>query len=795
MEIQGRHMPRVTVAMSMHNAEPFLHQCIDSILSQTYDDFELLIVDDGSTDSSPEIVESYKNHKIRLIRNSHDFISSLNILLEESRGEYIARMDADDIMMPDRLEVEVSYLDSHPDVDAVCSGATRIDRFGNRIGHIGFNRHDATDITARMMCEVNHVCNPTTMMRRSSGERFNLRYSHDHMWAEDYDFWSSLLVAGGIIHCLPDILLLYRESPSQVTALHYSEMMEATGKIKNRLTDHLVTLSNPGYQDPLIAKSDKELTLIIPFLNEGEEVANTVRSFLDHGGRGRVEIIVINDCSYDSYPYAKELSAIPEVTYVLNRKRLGVAASRDKGVSLCRTPYFLLLDAHMRAYDDLWVSEIPQVLRQNDRQILCCQTRFLIYNDCGEVVDAEGVTTTYGARMIFKSKALMPGIEWVKEEREAARATEEIQCVLGAGYAASCSYWLEIGGLEGLDQYGCDEQLISLKAWMSGGRCLLLKNCVLGHIYRNRMPYIIGNNTMLRNSLFISESLFSLKERCKARAAAYLVDSDRFVKEFTSLSTNMRPLIDSNRRRMTAREFVEVVDMNRYVSSLDRQLKSDIAIRLDDIATRLMEASADNNGLFSGATAYGIWLSLYAKFTGDKDASRLAASMIQRASSEIVSADITFATGIAGIGWALRFLLQEELYDVEKSLLDQFDNLILEYIVNGSIDAATDLSLPTGTAGILAYCCIAGFYDRYPKSFTALDNAAASIISGGNNDFTGLFYAFLWMQLRSTPEGVRHLPTDWGCPTPFIPKNQRFWNISLYDGILASSISILQEKL
>lgn len=513
-------MSSVTVAMSMRNASRYIRECIDSILSQTFTDFELLIVDDGSTDGSVDIVRSYSDPRIHLICCDHDFTASLNTLLDQARGRYIARMDADDIMMPDRLQVEYDYLESHPEVAAVCSQAIKIDELGNIIGHIG-SGSETLRITPRMMCETNHVCNPSSMMRSDIVES-GLRYECEYEYAEDYRFWSRVVSEIGPVDCLPRELLYYRVSDDQVTSTHWDEMMQATDRVKRALTDRLVNLANPGYSDPVIPESDRQLSLIIPFLNEGEEVENTVRSFLDHGGRGRVDIIVINDCSYDSYPYMERLSAISGVSYFLNRERLGVAASRDKGVALCRTPYFLLLDAHMRAYDDLWTTEIPRLLRENDRRILCCQTRVLEKDNYGNITEISAIKH-FGCRLTFTAKIPIPGIEWVKEERETYQDIEPIEAILGAGYGISKRYWNHIGGLNGLVQYGCDEQMLSLKTWLEGGSCILLKKVMLGHIYRKNMPYKVHDNILLRNSLMISESIFPLKEKYRARAYAHTV--------------------------------------------------------------------------------------------------------------------------------------------------------------------------------------------------------------------------------------------------------------------------------
>ena len=103
--------PAISVCMPMYNAALHLQECLDSILSQTFGDFELLIVDDGSTDESVAIAEACSDPRVRLIKNEHDYIASLNLLLAEAKGKYIARMDADDVMMPYRLEVQYGYME------------------------------------------------------------------------------------------------------------------------------------------------------------------------------------------------------------------------------------------------------------------------------------------------------------------------------------------------------------------------------------------------------------------------------------------------------------------------------------------------------------------------------------------------------------------------------------------------------------------------------------------------------------------------------------------------------------
>lgn len=113
------HIPQVSVCMLMYNK--YLRECIDSVLTQTFKYFEFLIVDDGSDDDSMEIVKSYHDNKIRLIQNTHDYIGSLNMLLDEAHGKYIARMDTDDIMLSEWLQVQFDYMEYHSSIDLVAS--------------------------------------------------------------------------------------------------------------------------------------------------------------------------------------------------------------------------------------------------------------------------------------------------------------------------------------------------------------------------------------------------------------------------------------------------------------------------------------------------------------------------------------------------------------------------------------------------------------------------------------------------------------------------------------------------
>ena len=127
-------MPKVSVIMSVYNGEKYLKEAVDSILNQTFKDFEFIIVDDGSTDGTFAILKNYKDHRIKIINQSRLGIAEAkNKAVDSSSGEYIAIMDADDVSLPERLEVEVDFLEQHKDVGLVSADLYMVDENGKLI--------------------------------------------------------------------------------------------------------------------------------------------------------------------------------------------------------------------------------------------------------------------------------------------------------------------------------------------------------------------------------------------------------------------------------------------------------------------------------------------------------------------------------------------------------------------------------------------------------------------------------------------------------------------------------------
>lgn len=223
---------KVTILLPVYNGEKYIKECLYSIMQQTFSDFEVLIIDDGSTDKTSSIIETVNDDRIKMVRRTHGFIDSLNYGLSEARGEYIARMDADDIMMPNRIETQVKLLDDKPEI-TVCSSWIKLNGKGldGRSIRKGYEKLHAPYVS---LLENNFICHPATMIRKSFLEKHHLRYKN-YIHAEDYKFWCDIALAGGEFWIIPEELLEYRISDGQVSSKYNYEQTKTALRIKEEI--------------------------------------------------------------------------------------------------------------------------------------------------------------------------------------------------------------------------------------------------------------------------------------------------------------------------------------------------------------------------------------------------------------------------------------------------------------------------------------------------------------------------------------------------------------------------------
>jgi glycosyltransferase involved in cell wall biosynthesis len=211
-------MPRVTVVIAIFNSERYLSQSIQSIRSQRFDDFELILLDDGSDDQSVEIARcaAKEDPRVILVKGDHrGVVHQRNAGVELAKAEFIAMMDSDDIALADRLALQVRHLEAHPDCCAVGTGVMRIDEDGLPIDEWHLPEHHEEIDEKHMAGQGGAIVNPSVMLRKSAVIKVG-GYRTGYDSAEDYDLFLRLAEVGGLAN-LPQVLLRYRLHAKSLT--------------------------------------------------------------------------------------------------------------------------------------------------------------------------------------------------------------------------------------------------------------------------------------------------------------------------------------------------------------------------------------------------------------------------------------------------------------------------------------------------------------------------------------------------------------------------------------------------
>ncbi|MGC8559500.1 MAG: glycosyltransferase [Phycisphaerae bacterium] len=211
--------PPVSVLLPVFNAAEFLSAAIDSITAQSLADIQIVIINDGSTDGSTDILKDYARQDSRIEvhqRPNRGLVATLNEGIDLCHGEFIARMDADDISLPQRLEKQLHHMRSHPQTVAM---GTAIEYLATR-GPTGVNSRQPTDADTilNLLPRKNCISHPTVMMRKSSVQAVG-GYRGVYLHAEDYDLWLQLARCGDLEN-LPEPLVQYRVHSDQISARH-----------------------------------------------------------------------------------------------------------------------------------------------------------------------------------------------------------------------------------------------------------------------------------------------------------------------------------------------------------------------------------------------------------------------------------------------------------------------------------------------------------------------------------------------------------------------------------------------
>jgi glycosyltransferase involved in cell wall biosynthesis len=221
----------VSVLMPVYNAEVYLRDAMSSVFAQTFRDFELIVVDDGSTDSTASILEACGDSRLRVLRNQGNLgvIASLNRGLEWARGEFIARMDADDFCYPNRLAVQIEFMKRRPEIGVVGAWYRPIGARRFRMVRLPATHEDIC-AWLPFHCPIAH---PTTVLRRKVLVSNKLNYDLEYRHAEDYDLWSRAAHVTRLAN-IPQALLRYRVHLDQVTSHHRDVQAVNSKRVRRR---------------------------------------------------------------------------------------------------------------------------------------------------------------------------------------------------------------------------------------------------------------------------------------------------------------------------------------------------------------------------------------------------------------------------------------------------------------------------------------------------------------------------------------------------------------------------------
>lgn len=258
--------PLISVILPCYNAMPYLPYSIESILNQTYSNLEIICINDGSTDNTGEVLDNYamKDSRIQVIHNSSNLklIATLNKVIDLARGDYIARMDADDVSMPNRIQQQISYLENNPEIDMVSSKYCLIDSKGDIVSDSFLRNHSwkANYFASLLFTPISHAI---LLSRKSVFKENKYALDVNSLHVEDYELWCRLIQLKGVkIENLNEVLYKIRINENSVSWKFATLQLENFVKINNKYFNLFSKNKANINESKVIAnRIDKEVTV------------------------------------------------------------------------------------------------------------------------------------------------------------------------------------------------------------------------------------------------------------------------------------------------------------------------------------------------------------------------------------------------------------------------------------------------------------------------------------------------------------------------------------------------------
>ncbi len=265
-------MPLLSVVMSTYNRENLVIETVDSVLNQTFEDFEFIIIDDFSTDSTFKVLSSYDDKRIKLLRNSVNKGCTFNYHVAHNlaKGKYIAHIDDDDISYSTRFEKQLEYLKENPDVSLL---GTFIETFGEnaRPSWVFYTEPEKINFTMNFY---NPICHSSIIYDKSFADRNSINYNLNCKCAQDYDFYKQFILKGGKIANLDEVLVQYRMHSKRLTDV--SETQQVQINVAEKVKDELLS----RFMNPDEILEFKNLLFNFPYNNYDMQNALNAMSIL-----------------------------------------------------------------------------------------------------------------------------------------------------------------------------------------------------------------------------------------------------------------------------------------------------------------------------------------------------------------------------------------------------------------------------------------------------------------------------------------------------------------------------------
>ena len=372
---------------------------------------------------------------------------------------------------------------------------------------------------------------------------------------------------------------------------------------------------------------------------------------------------------------------------------------------------------------------------------------------------------------------------------------EPVANVLGAGYAASVRYWQYLKGLQGLSKYGNDESLISFKVWREGGRCLLVKDVVIGHIYRSSSPYKHYREEEVANYLLVSYLIFPQAWYCRSLAIALRKDPALYGSAALHLQQE-EEAIESQKEYLSSIftvPFASVLQLHRerMADTPDLQkMKATLAAVNDFVKAH----PVTRGGLYEGRAGQLLWFCHYAHLLEDDSLYGLQRKLWNSLEKDILYRALpwNFAQGVSGVGWMLMYLYAWGLLDAyPEQLLEQIDKQLQE------VDAdRLPAGMDEGVGGILAYAVLRlkTGTPQWDNKFAEALRQAAMRVPSETTELPSIYYAVFYTELLKRGTKVdTYLPhiNEWLKPGQHLPANSKYWSPVLMDGCIGAVINLL----